>query len=134
MTCFLPIFIAFKGCKRIFHTSPFYIPWVPELFPSFVAGCLGVGRHIFGRRQLSESGNCVESLLRPEFLFGCILLVFWLSALTVCMREKSSFLFVVLTNVLPERPKFLFKFTNTLLESTEKRLFLVFNFTNFIRF
>ena len=26
--------------------------------------------------------------------------------LTVCMREKSAFLLVVLTNVLPERPNF----------------------------
>jgi len=71
----------------------------------------------------------VESLLRSEF-FGRILLVFWLGVLTVCMREKSAFLLVVLTNVLPERPNFLFMF----LESIEKRLLLIFKFTNFIRF
>lgn len=75
----------------------------------------------------------MESLLRSEF-FGRILLVFWLGVLTVCMREKSNFLLVVLTNVLPERPNFLFMSTNTFLESIEKRLFLIFNFTNFIRF
>lgn len=49
----------------------------------------------------------MESLLRSEF-FGRIFFVFffWLGVLTVCMREKSAFLLVVLTNVLPERPKF----------------------------
>ena len=24
--------MALKGCKRIFHTFPSYIPWVPEFF------------------------------------------------------------------------------------------------------
>lgn len=50
----------------------------------------------------------MESLLRSEF-FGRIFFVFclfWLGVFTVCMREKSAFLLVVLTNVLPERPKF----------------------------
>lgn len=75
----------------------------------------------------------MESLFPSEF-FGLSLLVFWLGVLTVCMREKSAFLLVVLTNVLPERPNFLFMFTNTFLESIEKRLFFIFNFTDFIRF
>ena len=64
---------------------------------------------------------------------GAFFLFFWLGVLGV-LREKSAFLLVVLTNVLPERPNFLFMFTNTFLESIEKRFFLIFNFTNFIRF
>lgn len=72
--------------------------------------------------------SCAQSSLGAFFLF------FWLGVLTVCMREKSAFLLVVLTNVLPERPNFLFMFTNTFLESVEKRFFLIFNFTNFVRF
>ena len=74
--------------------------------------------------------SCAQSSLGAFFLF----FFFWLGVLTVCMREKSAFLLVVLTNVLPERPNFLFMFTNTFLESVEKRFFLIFNFTNFIRF
>lgn len=45
--------------------------------------------------------SCAQSSLGAFFLF-----FFWLGVLTVCMREKSAFLLVVLTNVLPERPKF----------------------------
>lgn len=59
--------------------------------------------------------SCAQSSLGAFF--------FWLGVLTVCMREKSALLLVVLTNVLPERPNFLFMFTNTFLESIEKGFF-----------
>lgn len=45
--------------------------------------------------------SCAQSSLGAFFF-----VFFWLGVLTVCMREKSAFLLVVLTNVLPERPKF----------------------------
>ena len=48
----------------------------------------------------------MESLFRSKFFGRIFFLFFWLGILTVCMREKSASLLVVLTNVLPERPKF----------------------------
>lgn len=126
--------MTLKGCERTFHTFPSYIPWVQEFFS---LACGGLPRfpptHLWPKLLHRIRKLCVESLLRSEF-FGRSLLAFWLGVLTVCMREKSTFLLVVPTYVLPERPTFLFMFTNTFLQSIEKGLFLIFNLTNFIRF
>ena len=53
--------------------------------------------------------------------FFCVFF-FWLGVLTVCIREKSAFLLVVLTNVLPERPKFFVYVHQHFLEKKKKKV------------
>lgn len=57
--------------------------------------------------QPNPETECGKSLaLRVLWAHFFCVFFFWLGVLTVCIREKSAFLLVVLTNVLPERPKF----------------------------